>query len=506
MKKSKRNISRRKLRNKKYNKKNRSSKKRVSNKRRGGMSGIALKEESLDTNEAFKLFLINSKIKYLSKGSFGTTFIATLNDPFIPNSPYKSTDAETYGQPVPTIIIKLAMLETPDDKTAFNNEINIQKEIYSKTMEYLEPICPAIVYSNIYKRREKTSILNQIKSSMYDRRSISDLVEFIDYEYGVGIIAMEFAYGYHTLHSLQYDPNYKLYKEMIMFLLLELALKTGYSHADFHGGNLMINASSTTYFKKTNPTEPSIIGKPLLIDFGMTNKIPSKILNTMKEHCVKEEYTKALHYLCDVDRMDGLSMTEYPSYYGWVCGSVDPNMNMDQIEEEIDKRVKNKEGTRDQVFKKMADISNMRFAPDTNEKIKLLFKQRENAIQDLVKTFNPTHIGGPQLPLTEKGKEYVIESIESPTSSVSLAVSPSTSSTSSSPVDLDFSDKVSQTSTPNSSIPNSSSPNSSIPNSSSPNSSIPNSSSPNSSIPNSSIPNSSIPNSSSSEGIFAMSP
>jgi hypothetical protein len=69
-------------------------------------------------------------------------------------------------------------------------------------------------------------------------------------------------------------------------------------------------------------------------------------------------------------------------------------------------------------------------------------------------------------------------------------------STSSSPVDLDFSDKVSQTSTPNSSIPNSSSPNSSIPNSSSPNSSI----------PNSSIPNSSIPNSSSSEGIFAMSP
>jgi hypothetical protein len=407
------------------------------------MTGIAIKDQAIGEKKAFLSFLNNSTIKYLSRGSFGTTFIATLDDPFIPNSPYKSTDAETYGQPVPTIIIKIVSINDEDE---FINEVNIQKEIYSKTMEYLEPICPAIVYSKIYEStEEKNSILNKIRSSMSDTRYIES---YLDPDVDVGIIVMEFADGYKLLHYLQKDPNYKLYKNMIMFLLLELALKTGYSHADFHIGNLMINTTSTTYFKQTNPSEPKIIGKPLLIDFGLTNEIPHDILNLIKEHCDKEEYTTALHYLCEVNRRDNESIKDYPEAYGWVCGSVDPNMNRKQIKEEIDDRYYMGDSRYD-VLEEMADISNMRFAPDTNETIKLLFKQRKKAIKDLVITFNPRHIGGPQLPLNEKGKKEIIEKIATPLSTVSLSLSSSKGSTKSSPVDLDFLNDGSHISTPN---------------------------------------------------------
>jgi len=325
-------------------------------------------------------------------------------------------------------------------------------------MEYLEPACPAIVYSNVYKEeQEKKVFYDKFKNGIdkiydvnygkkdkkgqpmkpkykykneeeeYDIKfALDDLLYF--QKHFNGIIGMEFATGYKTLASFSKDTKFKLYKEMIFFLLLEVALKTGYSHADFHKSNLMVNNISTTYFVQTEPSEPKIIGKPLLIDFGLTNKIPLELMTLIKEYCDKGEYTTALHYLCDIERRDNLIPKKYPFQYGWVCGSVNPNMTAEEIQKEIADRVKQKllekpdkkeDELNDEVINEMNDISNMRFPPDSNDMIKLLFKQRQEAIKQLVVSFNPEHTGGPQLPLNSQGKEAVIEVIKSPVLSVS---------------------------------------------------------------------------------------
>jgi hypothetical protein len=122
---------------------------------------------------------------------------------------------------------------------------------------------------------------------------------------------MEFASDYSTLEKT--DPD--IYKEMAMVLLLELALKTGYTHGDFHSGNIMINKTAKGYF---GPIE----GKPLLIDFGLTAKIPPRTQSAIEELCDNEQYTEALNMLCTVSRKDGTPITRYPAYYGWACGSV----------------------------------------------------------------------------------------------------------------------------------------------------------------------------------------
>lgn len=377
--------------------------KRVNNRRRGGMSGIAPMDETMDPKEAFEFFLDNSRKEFLMEGAYGMAIIATLIDGN--KSPYKSTDAETYGIPVRKMIIKLMSItregkegEKQINDKDFNREVDIQKEIYFKTNKYLEPVCPAIVYSNIYNFiyniKEKRKLFQK-----FDANANYHTAHVIDEKFtisdSIGIIGMEYANGYDTLFDIQergyLEPQDKhIYKAMAMFLLLETALKTGYSHADFHTGNIMINTVSRTYFVQTNPSEPRIFGKPLLIDFGMTNKIPPEIMALIKESCDREEYTTALHYLCKVPRSDGELITEAPHSYGWVCGSVDPNMTTEQIKKEVIDRIKAKNPNKsnyvekyDEVTREMADISNMRFEEGTNDMIKLLFKQRAKAIEQI---------------------------------------------------------------------------------------------------------------------------
>lgn len=80
---------------------------------RGGMSGIGVKGKH---RVAANSFIKHSTIEYLAKGSNGFTFVATLNNDGIPNSPYTSTDAETFSQPVNKILLKLIFLNKPKVK------------------------------------------------------------------------------------------------------------------------------------------------------------------------------------------------------------------------------------------------------------------------------------------------------------------------------------------------------------------------------------------------------
>ena len=113
------------------------------------------------------------------------------------------------------------------------------------------------------------------------------------------------------------------------------------------------------------------MGAPFLIDFGYAQKIPLDILNIIKENYNKKFYTTALKELCNIKRTDNLSMNNYKDFYGWVCGQYD--------------------------YKKQQLMTE--FKNSTNEVIKILFKRREDAIDNTVTLFDQKHSTDPKYPL-----------------------------------------------------------------------------------------------------------
>jgi hypothetical protein len=381
-------------------------------KNRGGMAGIATKGKPSD---ATNFFIDHSNISYLSKGSNGFTFVATLNPSDISNSPYTSTDAETYGQPVNKILFKLVFLRNRREQSediyfsdqsqhnlklllareqSFNEEVEIQKEVYTKTMDYLEPICPAIVFSQIYKDdRGKLDILQKIKNrTSADGRTRQILNSIINQgkRFSIGLIVMEFADGYMTMYDIDHLPNNNPKKitqgrvECIFrYLLLELALKTGYHHADFHNGNLFIKPDNNNanpnynYFYKPTITT-SKLGKPLLIDFGLTVKIQEDYLQRIKNECTKKNYLKALQILCRIPRKDGerIDYYDWRENYGWAC-------NIEHY------------GKEDYI--------------SINRYIDALFTTRNIGKEALKDEFNKTHPHGPTLPLKDESSKIAVK-------------------------------------------------------------------------------------------------
>lgn len=311
--------------------------------RKGGMSGITAKE-GMDPGKAINFFLEHSTIEYLSKGSNGITLVATLHPNTV--SPYKSTDVDTYGQDVAHILLKLVLFRDAfttskraefgfeykeerqtiklrfTEENEFQKEIIRQKEVYEKTRDYLEPICPAIVFSNVYGGAKKSGVLNKILSNCLvsdGTHAMLNSIRLLSHMYGsVGIIAMEFADNYSTLHDLR-KPHFTYKRDNIgLYLILELALKTGYSHADFHGSNIMmkqIPEGGYPYFLNGPPI------KPLFIDFGLSVKIPRVKYEQIQQLCNDGKYVEALAVLCTVPRRDGmrLNTTHAERLYGWAC-------------------------------------------------------------------------------------------------------------------------------------------------------------------------------------------
>jgi hypothetical protein len=313
------------------------------------MSGI-MRANPLDSEKtSFDTFLNSSFCQYFGNGSYGMTFILTISDPSL--SSYISTDSSTYGSKVNKILLKITLIDligkyhdanNPNVKLRssvekdFSSEIIIQNIVYEKTKNYLEPICPAIVFNEIIKNEFKNSFLDILLSRCRpgSTETSNRINTFKTIECDLGIVAMEFANGYNILHDFNSTPKFQLYQEMSMFLLLEMALKTGYTHGDFHGSNIMINSTATNYFKDPNPVV-SIVGKPLLIDFGFSRKIPNNIRQIIEDLCNTEKYTKALQTLCLIHRRDDSDLLDWPNIYGWACGIKENDQSI-QIKEKIE--------------------------------------------------------------------------------------------------------------------------------------------------------------------------
>lgn len=305
----------------------------------------------IDSNNesAFNDFMDNSTFEYFSRGGNGLIFVATLKPGVV--SPYQHLDADNYGSPVTKLIIKICfILDSIKGPTnlglypmlydEFKNEVNIQTDVFLKTMNYLQPLCPAIVYAGILEPISTNVVGRIIEQSIAVLKSKPmiptdhDAVKLLKKIHThfqskkinkIGIIAMEFADNYkmvstemstnpkYTTDSNQLENKISLYN-IARYMVIELAVKTGYNHGDYHISNMLINLTKNTYFK-------GIHGEPLLIDFGFTVKLSQQTMEKIKEFYKEGKYNDILNTICKTPRSDGLMLNspEFDRFYGYAC-------------------------------------------------------------------------------------------------------------------------------------------------------------------------------------------
>jgi len=355
----------------------------MNQKQKGGI--ILPFKDSVQNANTLRNYLLNSDVTYLSKGSYGLTLSTYLvvnppptsnwkvfkdigtgkhfyvdendlgstrhldipeeleNPEYIPFSNYYKRMApdETFGSPVYNLVIKLCLISDNENETVENvfgsslhsvneedfvKEINIQTDIFLKTMQYLQPIAPSIVYSSIFDDKALIQfLLTTLSKKSGNDLKLNQALGSINFKLStnpdckLGIIAMETAFG-DTLASVERkymrQPDLvNILQNITRYTLLKLALDTEYNHNDFHKYNIIMTPN-TDYFEQSIFTAQVII-----LDYGRADKIPPEIMKKIREAVKEKKYTKALTYLCDKSyAYPCISEIKHASRYGWICG------------------------------------------------------------------------------------------------------------------------------------------------------------------------------------------
>ena len=343
----------------------------------------------------------------------------------------KISPDNTFGKPVTNLVIKIVLICDTNKRFQiskkdalhtvleddFKNEINIQTDIFFKTITYLQPLCPGIVYSEIVKNKSDirnflTTIFNRCDSELMPVINEINKICATNPDVSFGIIGMECAERYsmigQAVNNFRGSPSHvATLRALGQFALLKLATDTGYSHNDFHNSNILL-CESHNYLN-----EGQIM--PLLIDFGRAVKIPLDILAKIKEHIASKNYIDALSLLCDKSYAHEFltSLEHVDSHYGWVCG--DYNLSSKDYIEKINKGLKslNDDITRynyNQPFDKMVPLKSMpgymrkypkpqKLNPQINNLIDQIYSKREIAIDNNIKIMNELHNKDNKYPL-----------------------------------------------------------------------------------------------------------
>jgi len=410
---------------------------------RGGI--IVPYQDSSRQKETFMGYLSNSDINKLSMGAYGLTLFSqliieppdnsdwtlrisdTTNSHFYANTNKNESSWEIpdtlindvtllpikdyykkmvpgsdYGKPIYNLVMKLCVISetqvitdnildnqlTSVTKNDFQNEINIQTDIFFKTLEYLQPLTPGIVYAEIIddiQQIEEILVLIENNGENGIKISVENLLNFIKDNRGVGlgIIVMELISPGKTLFQIESQNKNKrrLIRNIGRYGILQLALQTEYSQNDFHMGNIMI-MKDTNYFNNYDY-------RPFIIDFGRAVKIPPNIMETIRNLVKEDQYIEALQYLCDnsfaYDAVHDIKYAE--DYYGWICG--DYNMSGVDYNNYIDEAAKD---TNTAVTIMKRDIPRPQPLTLCDQiLIKKLFSEREKAIDSSIKRMNDLH-------------------------------------------------------------------------------------------------------------------
>lgn len=339
-------------------------------KQKGGL--LLPYKDQKKSQEIFREFINNSEsINIISRGTYGLIFKVNLPSE-IPsdfvNKDYKQIRPDVnFAKPVNTLLIKLALIYDPvtgiserefylgnygperitlvtTQSSNFQNEINIQTDVYLKTIQYLQPLCPGIVYANILDTLSGLNFISQMFEKINQRlRELFSGLQIVlanNRDVRLGIIGMQFIENSVTLNSLEMsdksETRITIANNMARYALLRLALDTGYNHNDFHKANIMIVSDDKYFYYLDGEQDYSILAegrdfkehlldghkfRAIIIDFGRATKIPPEIMRLIKDAASKGDYKQALKYLCD-PRTGNQFVTNrnYNKIYGWVCG------------------------------------------------------------------------------------------------------------------------------------------------------------------------------------------
>ena len=248
--------------------------------------------------DVFNEFISSSAISYVGAGSSGLGLLSSNST----NNSYKILTTSNGNVVCSQIFIKIVPVYTDPffqpqfkglhirktDQWAdifssaeeeFWNEVRIQNEIYKKTNDNLEPICPPIVYSECLDHASSIALLEMLFDK-YDKsdippnllideplNKIATMLHLPRYHrIRVGIIGMGFTTGYQSLSSVVRGKDAaekKPYLDLAVYELLRL-YSIGYLHGDFSQENIMINP--TYNYTGTDS------GRAMIIDFGMAFK------------------------------------------------------------------------------------------------------------------------------------------------------------------------------------------------------------------------------------------
>ena len=389
--------------------------------------GMIIKNKNPE--QSLNFFIENStEINLLGKTESSILFVCKLANGV--DSPYEMFRAEDYKSPVNYILLKLCFLNTSrlqlnntqlsvvnhfikSDIRAYNEEynyrihdyrivgnsdtfakeINVQTDVFLKTIAYVDPICPAPIYGDVKNKDLSIAFIEKlqgINASFITQEQFGEILVLLkdifssfhtnypDYELGLGILAMEFAQDYCELHSLYNDvhkskvsvSNLRIYETMARLQLIELALKTGYSQCDFHYSNFMVNKTAVGYYK-------DIPGRVLIIDLGYAEKIPLDKLREIRDAYENKDYMNCLQILYGLGRIQGEvvnTLMAYPHLYAWAPHLYD-NLS------------------------KKAITNTPETLQDLNDEIDAMKRAKELATDNRVTKFNKLHDDDPSYPL-----------------------------------------------------------------------------------------------------------
>jgi len=228
---------------------------------------------NLNPEEAFNYYIHRSTNTLLSIGGSGIILNLTLNAGI--ESPYVSFNCDKLTQPVTALIIKISVLTERQPYQYnlggntintmiiedFEREIKIQQDIVNKTINYLNPIAPSIVYANLVENtiidlfiKDLTNVLPEIRKrfgliAMESMDNMSPVYK---------LLKCSEPFNSHRLPpAFESDKLKKKYIAFYIYKLIQLGI-VGYVHGDYHTNNILSNNDGT---------------QMSLIDFGRSEEI-----------------------------------------------------------------------------------------------------------------------------------------------------------------------------------------------------------------------------------------
>lgn len=211
--------------------------------------------------------------------------------------------------------VNMTLRETNED--VFRNECIIQDVIYKKSSHNGDALCPRALYYGLMDPLwlEKLIEKTEIKYSYF----FEELIDMIKTdELSIGILCMEFLENYVSMFSMvdRKNHNEDKYIHMARQLIIELAVRTGYTQGDFHLKNIMFNEMDDSFYR-------GIAGRPIFIDFGNATKINNEDMKDIMKFYEDKNYFEIIKIICSQKRPNAMTPYNWGRkkyiFFNYVC-------------------------------------------------------------------------------------------------------------------------------------------------------------------------------------------